>query len=119
MICLKKLNKNDITNFLLAFCVTILVYNYKNIYKLQFCEMDSVEKINTDNKAIIKNLPLKIEKSKKRNSFISIGIPTVRRNNASYLKQTLDSLLYSMTNEEKKLVLIVVFIAEVNLINFT
>ena len=113
MICLKKLNKNDLTICLLAFCVIILDFNYTNIYKLQFCEMGSVEKLHTDNKTIIQNLPLNIEISKKRNSLISIGIPTVRRNNASYLKQTLDSLLYSMTNEEKKLVLIVVFIAEV------
>ena len=113
MICLQKLNKNDITICLLVFCILILFFNYKNIYKLQFCEMSSMENLNTDNKAIIQNFPLKIEISKKRNSLISIGIPTVRRNNASYLKQTLDSLLYSMTNEEKKLVLIVVFIAEV------
>ena len=163
MICLQKLNKNDIIICLLAFCVIMLLFNYTKIYKLNFCEMSSVEKFKIDNKllekfainyeklkvmlsstktfetsnlsdqtnvfrhhigeknsinpilnkAITHNLQLKMEISKKRDSLISIGIPTIRRNNVSYLKQTLDSLFYSMTNEEKKFVLIVVFIAEV------
>jgi hypothetical protein len=59
------------------------------------------------------NLEYKIEISQNRHSLISIGISTIKRPNSSYLKETLDSLFYSINAEEKKLVLIIVLIAEV------
>ena len=42
--------------------------------------------------------------------FLTIGICTVPRLNASYLKDTLHSLLYHMTDEQKKEVVIIVFL---------
>jgi len=59
------------------------------------------------------NLDYKIEITQNRHSLISIGISTIKRPNSSYLKETLDSLFYSINAEEKKLVLIIVLIAEV------
>jgi len=59
------------------------------------------------------NLDYKIEITQNRHSLISIGISTIKRPNSSYLKETLDSLFYSINTEEKKLVLIIVLIAEV------
>ena len=48
---------------------------------------------------------------------IVIGIPTVKRSKESYLVKTLRSLFNSMSDEEKEIVIVVVFIAEV--IDFT
>lgn len=44
---------------------------------------------------------------------IVLGVPTVKRESQSYLLPTLASLIDSMTDEEKSISLIVVFIAEV------
>ncbi|XP_029452686.1 alpha-1,3-mannosyl-glycoprotein 4-beta-N-acetylglucosaminyltransferase-like protein MGAT4D isoform X2 [Rhinatrema bivittatum] len=43
-----------------------------------------------------------------------MGIPTVKRNKESYLLETLTSLFYEMTEEEKNDCLVIVFVAEVN-----
>lgn len=47
-----------------------------------------------------------------RNSSIVIGIPTVQRDQKSYLIDTLKNLLENMSEDEKRVVTIVVFIAE-------
>lgn len=54
-----------------------------------------------------------IETSRRqRNSSIVIGIPTVQRDNESYLISTLGNLLENMDENEKSVVTILVFIAE-------
>lgn len=45
-----------------------------------------------------------------------IGVPTIKRNQESYLMNTLDSLIYSLSETEKEDVLIVVSICEVILL---
>jgi len=52
--------------------------------------------------------------SKKKNAWISIGIPTVKRPTKSYLVETISSLLKCLNEEERKYVILVVFIAEVS-----
>lgn len=49
---------------------------------------------------------------------IVLGVPTVKRESQSYLLPTLASLIASMNEEEKNDTLIIVFIAEVELILF-
>ena len=44
---------------------------------------------------------------------VVLGVPTVKRESHSYLIPTLQSLIESMTHEEKNISLIVVLIAEV------
>jgi hypothetical protein len=56
-----------------------------------------------------------IEISKKRLTRFAIGIPTVKRNGTSYLKEMLESLLGAMNGVEKEKVQIVLLVAEVNL----
>uniref|UniRef100_V9KCP5 Alpha-1,3-mannosyl-glycoprotein 4-beta-N-acetylglucosaminyltransferase B n=1 Tax=Callorhinchus milii TaxID=7868 RepID=V9KCP5_CALMI len=45
---------------------------------------------------------------------VVIGVPTVKREVQTYLLDTLDSLIYELSPEEKKDCVIIVFIAEVN-----
>lgn len=44
-----------------------------------------------------------------------MGIPTVKREKQSYLIDTLHSLLYQLSEEQKKDCIIIIFIAEVSL----
>ena len=46
------------------------------------------------------------------------GIPTIRRQNTSYLSATLKSLIDGMTRQERDDSLIVVFVAEVGMLSF-
>jgi len=96
------------------------------VYKINFCEIDTTgksdvilnisQKIKTiSDMTNFQNLEHKIEISQKRHSLISIGISTIKRQNSSYLNETLESLFYSMSDEEKKLILVIVLIAEVRL----
>ena len=43
-----------------------------------------------------------------------LGIPTIRREGADYLTQTVRSLIAGMTEEEQNMCLIIVFVAEVS-----
>ena len=61
----------------------------------------------------IKSLQPNLEITQNAYATFSIGIPTIKRSNSSYLHQTLESLFFSMNAEEKENVLIVVLIAEV------
>ena len=96
--------------------------NNKNEFEKPFVEIGSLALSQIikpmSNETFMHDVKPKIKISKERESLISIGIPTIKRHNVSYLKQTLDSLFYSMNTEEKKLVLIVVFIAEVFIFYF-
>lgn len=56
--------------------------------------------------------PVVIPPYQQRNSSIVIGIPTVQRDQKSYLIETLQNLLENMSEDEKRVVTIVVFIAE-------
>ncbi len=126
MFFLKKLKRNDVIVFLLTISVLVLVFNYNIVYKINFCEIDTTgksdvilnisQKIKTiSDMTNSQNLEHKIEISQKRHSLISIGISTIKRQNSSYLNETLESLFYSMSDEEKKLILVIVLIAEVRL----
>lgn len=42
-----------------------------------------------------------------------MGVPTVKRDKQSYLINTLNSLLFTLSSEQKQDLLIVVFVAEV------
>ncbi|XP_078250853.1 alpha-1,3-mannosyl-glycoprotein 4-beta-N-acetylglucosaminyltransferase-like protein MGAT4D isoform X1 [Pogona vitticeps] len=46
--------------------------------------------------------------------YLVMGIPTVRREKKNYLMETLNSLFYGMSKEQKKNCVIVVFVAEVD-----
>ena len=43
-----------------------------------------------------------------------MGIPTIRREKIQYLAETVKSLIEGMTEEEKNICLIIVFVAEVS-----
>ena len=45
---------------------------------------------------------------------IVIGIPTIRREKTQYLQDTVKSLIDGMSDEEKSICLIIVFVAEVS-----
>lgn len=50
----------------------------------------------------------------RKNITLAFGIPTVRRQKKSYLRQTLQSLISGLNEEERKDVLLIVFIGEQN-----
>jgi hypothetical protein len=47
-----------------------------------------------------------------------MGIPTIRRERADYLSQTVKSLIEGMSVEEQNMCLIIVFVAEVSELNY-
>ena len=59
------------------------------------------------------NMLYRLLLSKQRSALISVGIPTVKRNKNSYLRETMFSLLSNLSVDEASRVLFVVFIAEV------
>lgn len=56
----------------------------------------------------------KFKQSKNRFGSIVIGIPTIKREKASYLLETLKSVFDAMSDEEKNEAVVVIFIPEVN-----
>ena len=90
--------------------------SYFLINEIQFSPISSnqtIEIFQTDYMPILGSLLYRVQISKKRNTLISIGIPTVKRNGANYLKETMTSLIQNLSEEEKIYVLFVVFISEV------
>ncbi len=63
------------------------------------------------------NIQSKTRISKLRFAKIVIGLPTVKRDKTSYFFETIKSLFDSMNEDEKLNVLVVVMIAEVNIIS--
>ena len=60
------------------------------------------------------NMIYRLNLSKKKSAWMAIGLSTVKRPTKSYLIDTINSLLKSLSADERKDVLIVVFIAEVS-----
>jgi hypothetical protein len=56
----------------------------------------------------------RIQISKNRNGLITIGLPTVKRPEETYLNKMLSSLFNSMNEQEKSCVLVVIMVGEVN-----
>lgn len=60
----------------------------------------------------------KFKQSKYRFGTIVIGIPTIKREKTSYLLETLKSVFDAMNQQEKSEAVVLIFIAEVDLIIF-
>jgi len=65
---------------------------------------------------LIDSLPFFLPFSRLSTASMVLGIPTVKRESQSYLLPTLQSLIESMSAEEKNASLIIVFVAEVSFI---
>ena len=73
----------------------------------------TIEMFHKGHLPMLRPILYRVQISKKRKTLISVGIPTVKRNWANYLKETMTSLIQNLSEEEKIYVLFVVFISEV------